>query len=490
MVDLNWTDDYYDAHQNIFDNDPMPGTSIIAALGPRITGVISAICSALIINVIFKSSTKLSSTYHRIMFGMSVCDIVGSLSMGLTTWALPSDNKWVDMYGFEGTRLGNVSTCSAQGFFSMFGTTTMYVYNIALSVYYACIIAFSMSEKKMKKCVEPLLHLFPVIIGLSLSLPFLVLEMFNPAPRAAAWCAMTRLPYNCEEKGWNHTVPPPKCDRGSPESHERMTMVITVVSSFEMVCIFVCLFLTCRKVAATYANVRGLLSLDDLQSGRRYAEQLRQFSSLRATFLLSVSYIIAVFLTMLPPLIALWQPPERAKHYYNIHYVIFPLQGFFNFLIFISGKICHHRRVDSEISVAKALCQIMCRGSYEVDAEAAVFSGVIDLNDINSSAHPTSPSKSERRSDGNSQLSGLESQTNEGSNQAEFGSEDISLPQSNQAEPGSQDISIDQLSIYVSGGSNITLESRTTCANSVRSSAISMMNTNELSEGLSLDPTE
>ena len=146
-------------------------------IAPRITGSLSAISSSLIIFIIFRSTKKLRTIYHRLMFAISFADILGSIAMALTTLPMP------DIPGsdeIEGTRLGNIQTCEAQGFFFVFGVFTMFTYNGMLCVYYTCVIAFGMEEQNVTRRVEPFLHLFSLSCGLGAAVPPLFLEMYNP----------------------------------------------------------------------------------------------------------------------------------------------------------------------------------------------------------------------------------------------------------------------------------------------------------------------
>ena len=115
------------------------------AIVPRFTGSISVIASSIIIYLIIRSDDKLGSVYHRIMFGMTIADVISSTAMALTSLPMPRDltpynlpyaDVWV------GTRLGNQGTCSAQGFFFNFGIIAVFVYNGMLCLYYALTIAF------------------------------------------------------------------------------------------------------------------------------------------------------------------------------------------------------------------------------------------------------------------------------------------------------------------------------------------------------------
>jgi hypothetical protein len=100
-------------------------------VAPIFSGSLSAISSTLIIYVILRSQTGLSSIYHRIMFGMSIADILSSVSIALSTLPMPSfmpQEKDFE-YRWTGPRLGNTSTCNAQGFFQTFGILCMFTYN-------------------------------------------------------------------------------------------------------------------------------------------------------------------------------------------------------------------------------------------------------------------------------------------------------------------------------------------------------------------------
>jgi len=72
-----------------------------AAAVPKITGSISAVSSSLIIYLICRSKPKLSTIYHRIMFCMSVADILASTAMALTTLPMPrnDDPYWTEIVG-------------------------------------------------------------------------------------------------------------------------------------------------------------------------------------------------------------------------------------------------------------------------------------------------------------------------------------------------------------------------------------------------------
>ena len=149
---------------------------------PRITGSLSVVSSVLIIVLVLRSSTRLSSTYHRIMVGLSTTDIFSSTAMALTHLPFPRPglSPCIDQYSYQGLRLGNTQTCTAQGFFLVFGQLSTYAYNAALSIYFACAIYFKLKKRTMQNRVEPVLHLVAVVVPFSLALTPLVDENYNP----------------------------------------------------------------------------------------------------------------------------------------------------------------------------------------------------------------------------------------------------------------------------------------------------------------------
>ena len=73
------------------DDSKNPCMTSYGAIVPRITGGTSVVSSILIIYVILKSQAKLSTIYHRILFGMSIAGILSSSAIALTTLPMPSE---------------------------------------------------------------------------------------------------------------------------------------------------------------------------------------------------------------------------------------------------------------------------------------------------------------------------------------------------------------------------------------------------------------
>jgi hypothetical protein len=191
-----------------------------AAIVQSLAGSISTISSILIIYIIFISpTTKLSSIYHRIILGLSITEILFSVSYALATLPMPSPGDyWTDSYNIQGARLGNTYTCTAQGFFFTFGSISSYLYHcFSLTVYYLCSIGFKMKTETMVKYVEPILHALPILVGLLLALPPLFQGQYN-ASNEWQWCDIGPKPWFCNED--NNGI---ECIRGESSSSMLVT---------------------------------------------------------------------------------------------------------------------------------------------------------------------------------------------------------------------------------------------------------------------------
>lgn len=141
---------------------------------------LSAISSAIIVTTICRSQVRLSSVYNRIIFGMSIFDIIGSVSVAFTTIPMPVDQ----IYPFSHT-YGTVVTCEVQGFAILVAFGACMLYSAGLSFFHLCLIKFKLPDKNIRKVVEPVIHVVsltaPLCVGVSdpscrLELIFLILH--------------------------------------------------------------------------------------------------------------------------------------------------------------------------------------------------------------------------------------------------------------------------------------------------------------------------
>jgi hypothetical protein len=312
-------------------------TPNFAALVPRITGSISFVSSVTLIFLIYRSHTKLSTIYHRIMFGMSVSDLMSSAAMALTTLPMPTNGA--DEYTWEEdhigwihqTKLGNEQTCQAQAFFFSSGIQIMFAYNGALCVYYACAIGFGMHEKDIKKKVEPFLHIVPLAIGLLPVIPAFVYDLYGPAPNEA-WCTFNQS----------------RTDGRKGISVRRIFDVglLVVICNLFVVIFgsFAIIIWRVRKNGKCLAANVNVGENEDDSTTRHIDERIKAaHRNTKLILLQSAAYVSAFLLSLSFPLIRnlMWVEQKNSHSYMvagKLMLVFMPLQGFFNFVIFLWHK--------------------------------------------------------------------------------------------------------------------------------------------------------
>ena len=325
-----------------------------AVITSRVTGGLSALSSLLIIVIILRSPTKLTTIYHRIIFGMSCVDILASIAIGLTTLPMPQDLDYVigtDTDSWVGSRLGNAQTCSAQGFVFVFGLISMVSYNGSLWIYYTCAIAFRLKEKSIVKYIEPVLHIIPLSMGLGWAIPPIIYGLYNPTP----WDPGCNIALE-EKPGFNSAE---DAKIGNTTNMDILNMATIV---FLLVLVFLCFAFILWKVVQTERRLHGPRQI---VRQTRTLEIDRVERSHRNTKLLlyqALAYFLSYMVTLSPLFVRsliiepLWV--------IRLSFVLVPLQGFFNLLIFISHKVISYRRAHTDVSRCSVLV-LLVKGSVE-----------------------------------------------------------------------------------------------------------------------------
>ncbi len=278
---------------------------------------------------------------------MSFADILSSVAMALTTLPMPRDPELSD-YGYGGKKFGNVQTCTAQGFFFMFGSYVMFAYNLGLCVYNTGTIAFRMQERTIVKYVEPFIHLFSMAVGLAVSVPALSFNSYQPL-KNRVWCAFDT---NAQDNNFYHIFVP---------TMKMMFLAVTLISGLLMV----------GRVYYIERNLSHFRNSPDYEIAARYMKNTK-------VLIVQVSlYVSSYAVTLLFPVLINTLPADvdRATLFHFAE-VLFPLQGFFNLLIFVSHKIYNYRRVHNDASRCYAL-KLLFAGDNE---EIMLFSRVSMIN--------------------------------------------------------------------------------------------------------------
>ena len=123
------------------------------------SAVLSIFGSACIIYMSLQTRNKEKWTpYFRLLMGMSMCDIISSMTLAVAAFLRPRENDRVWTFGSE-------ATCSAIEMLTQFSYSGLF-YNSMLSLYFLLSTLFKMKNEKIAKRFEPFMHF------LSLGFPF------------------------------------------------------------------------------------------------------------------------------------------------------------------------------------------------------------------------------------------------------------------------------------------------------------------------------
>ena len=324
-----------------------PFTANVASfIIPMVTGTLSACSSGLIIYIISRSQQKLTTTYHRIMALMSTFDIISSIFIALGTIMMPSDT----MYKFAGPLLGNKVTCQIQGWLIVFGLSGSTSLNACLTWYFVCSITFQMKASNIRKYIEPIMYIYTLIIALFGPSFYLSKDLLNPNSYDT-FCTIIPYPESCDEDiwyDWNNCT----WSEGDLEDHYVSFILIGLHFLLVVAGMSIILWTTLRNnreiKSLVTENTKRQTYKCSLPSGRngviedqtpdvQSTNPLRSLRYTRALMLQALMYIGAFMLTwVFNVLSAAFNISDIELDAINC--VLFPLQGFWNLLIFLYDK--------------------------------------------------------------------------------------------------------------------------------------------------------
>ena len=153
--------------------------------------ILSLLGSGIIVRFIIQDfGGKMTHVYHRLLFVMSVIDILNSLNSIFGFLAVPKNYFWGS--------IGNTTTCNASGFLFEFGTAVG-MYNLGLSLYY--FLSLRSHKRKNRRLivlyVEPLIHGCCILIPLGMGLWAWLVQSLNPLRSVGGWCYIYKFPPTC-----------------------------------------------------------------------------------------------------------------------------------------------------------------------------------------------------------------------------------------------------------------------------------------------------
>lgn len=213
---------------------------IVANIVKCFLSALSLTASSTIVHMIRNSSRGFKSSHSRIIFGVSVGDILQSCGIFLGPFAVPKDTPDSPM------AFGTFTTCDFTGFLTLSGSTTSVLYLLFLIFFFWRRVQHRVSPQKFAYGEERYLHVSIWII--SLTFPSLVLAKkgFNPT-RKGTLCILGSYPNGCggnvEDENYI------ECTRGQD---------ISIVSMFTGGLIVACLLLLFLLLASITCHVYSI----------------------------------------------------------------------------------------------------------------------------------------------------------------------------------------------------------------------------------------
>lgn len=286
-------------------------------IAPKLTSLLSIIGSSIIISDVVevyrgKRGRQRLSPRHRLLAGMSFCDLLSSPGWFLTSWAVPSD------YPYSKWNVGTQATCTLQGSLLQCAAGTAF-YSCSLAIYYFLVIRQGWSDKRIAKFVEPMMHVTSLSFALGSIIACIALTLYNPTPYG---CMMMTSPSGCTQSYQKQDGGVP-CERGDNCFIYAFILIHVPIWSIFIV-LTTCMVLIYIKIKRQEQAV--------LQYGPRH-------SHAKAFAFQATMYVMAFFITWSGStwgsLVYIFGDPDRLNWWHIfIGRVLLPSQGFFNMFVY------------------------------------------------------------------------------------------------------------------------------------------------------------
>jgi len=297
---------------------------------PTVTASLSLVGSSLTLLTIHRTEKQKRKTYHRLMLGISVFDIIMSTGLALGPLPVPADT------GLPGAH-GNTATCTFQAMLLQLGTASI-PYSVMLMVYFVLVIRYGLNNFTMLR-VEPILHLIPILYHLAIAVGGIAPQVYN-SQGTLCWIAAS--PLGCTDD------PTVDCERG--EEYEELfglwlLVIPLMIWNFLMM---LALLIVAITVIRRYRKSNRFV----FEGSSRSAFAKNQTKQVIAQCLLyAVTFVNMLFWGTLGTILHL----AEAQRIYEKNFwmpclsVIFvSIQGLFNFLIFIRPRYLTKREQHCE----------------------------------------------------------------------------------------------------------------------------------------------
>ena len=328
---------------------------------------LSVLGSTVIIYLILRRQKWKSSLFQRIVLGLSVSDILGTLSAACQPFMLPKSTKIPIAFG-------NTTTCEAIGFLFM-STMASYLYSCELSVYFLLSIRYDWREAKTSSYLEPWVHVLPWIVPLSFGTAAIILDAYNPS-LVLGICMFGSYPADC------HVSETIECVRG-----DRDAVVYGLFVPWNFISGFAAL-IGISSTWLVYSSVRRQIQRNHRYDFRRQSatasgvgmvvpviELSQQDKRLRAVSRQAIFYTLAFLNTFIGAcfgsIMGFFYTESGNMGIYTLDdkpfvyaavlflYAFFPLQGFLNALVYVRPILIRWKDANQNMGWLFAFRQVL-----------------------------------------------------------------------------------------------------------------------------------
>ena len=329
-----------------------------------VTASLSFLASATIATIVFiRSRNGLKSPYSRIIFGLSIANIMQAAAILVSPLAAPSDTP------FSSWAMGTTATCELAGFFLYVGGTAVPFYILFLSYYFLKKVKNKLTPQEFADKYEFKIHALIWFFTIAGGCVGVARKDFNPS-KGGLLCRVIDNPVDCS------TNPETECIRGqhAPTDAILITVIPFLLAFFMLIVNFSRLTiyvyseerkmrLSSRRSADSDSRWERFKSVIFCDSSGRQAtrdrgqpqqdqDQTRNQSlamqSLVQSSLYIFAYFIAYFIPVLSYIFSVIGKPRPLWMFWGAS-IVWPLGGFFNIFIYNRPKVTATRRAHPEV---------------------------------------------------------------------------------------------------------------------------------------------
>lgn len=271
----------------------------------KLTSSLGTVGALWLIIDVLTCKDKRKRSKERLLFAVSVTDLIQSVCLFVGTWAMPAESQ---IYG----AFGNITTCNIQGFLLTFSNVCTSLYSACFGI---CFLLLAKSQRDASLEVEKFIHVFNISFSLIGSIAGLLQKKYNPT---LVSCLLGKWPPGCSGD---------ECVRGGGS--------IYMIVLFVGLPIIISYLLYCPALMMIYCDISKKLTV-------RISHDEVRLSVLKTIQIQALLYLGAFYVTLTFPIInrALYHASVQIPTVTAILAATFhPMKGFFNALIYKQGEV-------------------------------------------------------------------------------------------------------------------------------------------------------